>query len=152
MLMQDFAAGLNYKALPKDVLRVLHLSLRDMLGMAVIDSQSEIAKIGTKAVRMMFGTTTKSSAHCLFDGENADAAGSAMAGAMTVDNVGTHDGTFQCKSHAGPAIFPVLFAMANNHTMTSQNLATYLALAYEISHRAGLAQHDICIDYHTSGT
>ncbi len=35
--------------------------------------------------------------------------------------------------------------------MTGKDLATYLALAYEISYRAGLTQHDTCTDYHTSG-
>ncbi len=62
MLMQDFAAGLIYKTLPEDVLRVLRRSLLDTLGVAAIGSQSKMAQIGTKAARMMFGATTESSA------------------------------------------------------------------------------------------
>ena len=151
MLMQDFAAGLTYKTLPEDVLRVLRRSLLDTLGVAAIGSQSKMAQIGTKAARMMFGATTDSSARCLFDGNNASAAGAAMAGAMTIDSVDAHDGTSPCKGHAGSAIFPALFAMVDNRTMTGQDLAAYLALAYEISYRAGLTQHDTCADYHTSG-
>jgi 2-methylcitrate dehydratase PrpD len=151
MLMQDFAAGLAYKALPEDVLQVLRRSLLDTLGVAAIGSRSKMAQIGTKAARMMFGATTESSARCLFDGNNASAAGAAMAGAMAIDSVDAHDGTSPCKGHAGSAIFPALFAMVDNRTMTGQDLATYLALAYEISYRAGLTQHDTCADYHTSG-
>ena len=151
MLMQDFAAGLDYKDLPEDVLQVLRRSLLDTLGVAAIGSRSKMAQIGTKAARMMFGATTESSARCLFDGNNASAAGAAMAGAMAIDSVDAHDGTSPCKGHAGSAIFPALFAMVDNRTMTGQDLATYLALAYEISYRAGLTQHDTCADYHTSG-
>ena len=47
--------------------------------------------------------------------------------------------------------FPSLFALADGRGLTGQDLATYLALAYEISYRAGLTQHDTCTDYHTSG-
>jgi 2-methylcitrate dehydratase PrpD len=74
-----------------------------------------------------------------------------MAGAMTIDSVDAHDGTSPCKGHAGSAIFPSLFALADGRGLTGQDLATYLALAYEISYRAGLTQHDTCTDYHTSG-
>jgi len=62
MLMQDFAAGLTYKALPDDVLRVLRRSLLDTLGVAAIGSQSEMAQIGTKTAQALFGATTTSSA------------------------------------------------------------------------------------------
>ena len=43
MLMQDFAAGLAYKALPEDVLQVLRRSLLDTLGVAAIGSRSKMA-------------------------------------------------------------------------------------------------------------
>ena len=151
MLMQDFAAGLTYKDLPEDVLWILRRSLLDTLGVAVIGSQSEMAKIGTATAKAMFGATTTSSARCLFDGNLVSAGGAAMAGAMTIDSVDAHDGTSPCKGHAGSAIFPSLFALADGCRMTGKDLATYLALAYEISYRAGLTQHDTCTDYHTSG-
>ena len=151
MLMQDFAADLTYQALPDDVLPVLRRSLLDTLGVAAIGSQSEMAQIGTKTAQALFGPTAASSARCLFDGNLASAAGAAMAGAMTIDSVDAHDGTSPCKGHAGSAIFPSLFALADGRGLTGQDLATYLALAYEISYRAGLTQHDTCTDYHTSG-
>jgi 2-methylcitrate dehydratase PrpD len=149
--MQDFAAGLTYKDLPEDVLWILRRSLLDTLGVAVIGSQSEMAKIGTATAKAMFGATTISSARCLFDGNLVSAGGAAMAGAMTIDSVDAHDGTSPCKGHAGSAIFPSLFALADGCRMTGKDLATYLALAYEVSYRAGLTLHDICSDYHTSG-
>ncbi|MCH1469780.1 MAG: MmgE/PrpD family protein [Planktomarina sp.] len=151
MLMQDFAASLSYQDLPEDVLKVLRRSLLDSLGVAAIGSQTEMAKIGTKTAKMLFGATSASAARCLFDGNLASLAGAAMAGAISIDSIDAHDGTSPCKGHAGSAIFPALLALADERPMTGQDFATYLALAYEISYRAGLTQHDTCADYHTSG-
>ena len=151
MLMQDFAASLSYQDLPEDVLKVLRRSLLDSLGVAAIGSQTEMAKIGTKTAKMLFGATSASAARCLFDGNLASLAGAAMAGAISIDSIDAHDGNSPCKGHAGSAIFPALLALADERPMTGQDFATYLALAYEISYRAGLTQHDTCADYHTSG-
>ena len=151
MLMKEFAANLRYGTLNEDVLQVLRRSLLDTIGVAAIGSQSEMAQIGTQTAGIMFGSTPTSSARCLFDGNLASAAGAAMAGAITIDSVDGHDGSSSCKGHAGSAIFPALFALADGQGFTGQDLATYLALAYEISYRAGLTQHDTCADYHTSG-
>ena len=151
MLMQDFVTRLTYENLSEDVIQVLRRSLLDSIGVAAIGSQSEMAQIGTKTAKIMFGATDKSSARCLFDGSIASVAGAAMAGAMTIDSVDAHDGTSPCKGHAGSAIFPALFALADGRAMTGQEVATYLALAYEVSYRAGLTQHETCSDYHTSG-
>ena len=151
MLMQDFAAGLTYRALPESVLWILRRSLLDTLGVAAIGSQSDMSKIGTKTAQSLFGATAASSARCLFDGSIASEAGAAMSGAMTIDSIDAHDGTSPCKGHAGSAIFPSIFALADGRGLTGQNLATYLAMAYEISYRAGLTQHATCAEYHTSG-
>ena len=151
MLMKEFAANLRYGTLNEDVLQVLRRSLLDTIGVAAIGSQSEMAQIGTQTAGIMFGSTPTSSARCLFDGNLASVAGAAMAGAITIDSVDGHDGSSSCKGHAGSAIFPALFALADGQGFTGQDLATYLALAYEISYRAGLTQHDTCADYHTSG-
>jgi 2-methylcitrate dehydratase PrpD len=75
-----------------------------------------------------------------------------MAGAMTVDSVDAHDGTSPCKGHAGSAVFPALLAMADHlGDMDGATFAVLLAVGYEVSYRAGLAQHATCADYHTSG-
>lgn len=74
-----------------------------------------------------------------------------MAGAMTVDSVDAHDGTSPCKGHAGSAVFPAMFAFADGRDITGADFATMLAVGYEVSYRAGLAQHATCADYHTSG-
>jgi cysteine synthase len=151
MLMKDFAAELQFEALPEKVLKVLRRSLLDTIGVAAIGSQSKMARIGNHAARDMFGPTKISSARCLFDGNVTSEAGAAMAGAISIDSVDAHDGTTPCKGHAGSAIFPALFALADGRSLMGQDLATYLALAYEVSYRAGLTQHDTCEDYHTSG-
>ena len=151
MLMQNFATSITYKALPRDVLPVLRPSILDTLGVVAIGSQSEMAQIVTKTVITVFGTNPTSLARYLFEGTLASAAGATMAGSMTIDSVDAHNGRSPCKGHAGSAIFPALFALADGRGMTRQDVATYLALAYEISYGAGLTQHDTCTDYHTSG-
>ena len=60
MLMQDFAASLTYRALPKSVLWTLRRSLLDTLGVAAIGSQSDMSKIGTKTAQSLFGATAAS--------------------------------------------------------------------------------------------
>ena len=81
MLMQDFANGITYQALPHNALQVLRRSLLDTLGVAAIGSQSSMAQIGTKTARGMFGATSTSSARCMFNGNVASAAGAAMVSA-----------------------------------------------------------------------
>ena len=71
MLMQDFAASLSFKALPEDVLKVLRRSLLDSIGVAAIGAQTDMARIGTKTARAMFGATSASAARCLFEGHLA---------------------------------------------------------------------------------
>ena len=148
-MLQDFAAGPTYKVLPEDVLWILPHSLLDTLGVAAIGSKSEMAQIGTNTATAMFGATT-SSDRCLFDVNLVSAGGAAMAGAMTIDSVDAHDGTSHCKGHAGSAIFPSLFALADGHRITGKDFATYLVLAYQVSYRTGLTLHDTCTDYYTS--
>ena len=75
MLMQDFANGITYQALPHNALQVLRRSLLDTLGVAAIGSQSSMAQIGTKTERGMFGATSTSSARYLFNGNVVSAAG-----------------------------------------------------------------------------
>ena len=74
-----------------------------------------------------------------------------MAGSMTIDSVDAHDGSSACKGHAGSANLPALFALTDGRGMTRKDVATYLALAYEIFYGSGLTQHDTCTDYQTSG-
>ena len=57
MLMQDFAASLSFRDLPEDVLKVLRRSLLDSIGVAAIGAQTDMARIGTKTARAMFGAT-----------------------------------------------------------------------------------------------
>jgi len=90
------------------------------------------------------------------DGRVVSPAGAAMAGAFTVDSIDAHDGTSPNKGHAGSAVFPALLAVADamrsdGAKITGRDFATWLAIAYEVSYRAGQVQHATCGDYHTSG-
>ncbi|MGC1495619.1 MAG: MmgE/PrpD family protein [Sulfitobacter sp.] len=149
----DFAADLNHSDLPDDVLRVLRRSFTDTMGVAAVASTTNMANIARRGAVALFGPGGAGGARILMNGQMVSPAGAAMAGAFTVDAVDAHDGTSPCKGHAGSAVFPALLAMADvgETPMTGAEFAALLAVAYEVSYRAGLAQHATCADYHTSG-
>lgn len=146
----DFAAGLTLKDIPEDVLKTMRRSFLDTMGVAAIASTTDMAKIGVKAAPII-GGAGKSPARILMNGTRVSTTAAAMAGAMTIDSVDAHDGTSPCKGHAGSAVFPALLALADTVPMDGATFATLLTIGYEISYRAGLAQHATCADYHTSG-
>ena len=149
---QEFAARLTYDDLSEDVLRVLRRSFLDTMGVAAVGSTTDMAKIARKAATALFGAGSAGSARTLMAGGRLSPAGAAMAGAFTVDSIDAHDGTSPCKGHAGSAVFPALLAFCDTRNeFQGSDFATLLAISYEVSYRAGLAQHATCSDYHTSG-
>ncbi len=149
----DFAADLTHSDLPDDVLRVLRRSFTDTMGVAAVASTTTMADIARRGAVALFGPGGAGGARILVNGQVVSPAGAAMAGAFTVDSVDAHDGTSPCKGHAGSAVFPAMLAIADaaEVPMTGPEFAALLAVAYEVSYRAGLAQHATCADYHTSG-
>ncbi len=156
LTMSAFAKNLTYKDLPDPLLRVLRRSFLDTMGVAAIGSTTELSDLARKGALAVFGIGSAGGARMLMDGRTLSPAGAAMAGAFMVDSIDAHDGTSPNKGHAGSAIFPALFAVAdamraNGTSITGRDFATWLAVAYEISYRAGQVQHATCDDYHTSG-
>ena len=150
---QNFAADLTYDDLPEPLLAILRRSFLDTMGVAAVASTTDMAQIAVRGARATFGAGDKGAARALMNGTPLSPAGAAMAGAFTVDAVDAHDTTSPCKGHVGSAVFPALMAMADasKNPMTGAHFAADLAVAYEVSSRAGLAQHATCADYHTSG-
>jgi len=147
-----FTAELSYEDIPDSVLGIMRRSFTDTMGVAAIGSTTELSQIARKGAVSLFGIGTAGGAKMLMDGRNVSPAGAAMAGAFTIDSVDAHDGTSYCKGHAGSAIFPSLIAIAQAQgNMDGARFAEMLTVAYEVSYRAGLAQHATCADYHTSG-
>ncbi|MEM8590922.1 MAG: MmgE/PrpD family protein [Pseudomonadota bacterium] len=145
---EDFAATLRFEDVPPPLLALLRRSFLDTMGVAATGSTTEMSRIARQAAPVIFGGQA---ARMLFDGGRASAAGAAMAGAFTVDAIDAHDGTTPNKGHAGSAVWPAMLAMAEVLSPSAQEFATWMALAYEVSYRAGQAQHATCEDYHTSG-
>lgn len=149
---QDFTVDLTYRDLPAPVLEVLRRSLLDTLGVAAVGASTRMAHAALKGAAAVFGLTEAGTARVLMNGTPLSAAGAAMAGAFTVDSIDAHDGTSPCKGHAGSAVFPAVFAFADiRKDLQGSDFATLLSIGYEVSYRAGLAQHATCVDYHTSG-
>jgi len=155
--MADFAATLTYEELPDQLLAVLRRSFFDTLGVAAIGSTTDMAASARAGALAMFGVGDSGAARILMDGRPVSPAGAAMAGAFTIDAIDAHDGTTPNKGHAGSAVFPALLAVADalvdaGEEVSGANLATWLAIAYEVSYRAGQVQHATVADYHTSGS
>ena len=148
-----FSADLTYDELPQDVLWTLRRSFTDTMGVAAVATTTELSSIVRKVAPLIFGAGEAGAARMLMDGRAVSPVGAAMAGAFTIDSVDAHDGVTPCKGHAGSAVFPALIAMtqASGMPMDGRRFAEVLAVAYEVSYRAGLVQHATCEDYHTSG-
>lgn len=151
-----FSHELIYSDVPELVLQVLRRSFVDTMGVAAVGSRTEMARIATLGATALFGVAAAGPARVLMNGTPLSPAGAAMAGAFTLDSIDAHDGTTPCKGHAGSAVFPALLALADARRdqglpMDGSSFATLLTIAYEVSYRAGLAQHATCADYHTSG-
>lgn len=147
-----FAADLTFADIPETARQVLRRSFLDTMGVAAVGSTTDMADISRRAAMALFGTGTVGGARILMQGGTVSPAGAAMAGAFCVDSIDAHDGTSPCKGHAGSAVFPALLAMADvGAQWHGSDFATLLAIGYEVSYRAGLAQHATCADYHTSG-
>ncbi len=149
----EFSANLIYNDLPKGVLWTLRRSFTDTVGVAAIGRTTELSKIACKVAPLIFGAGGAGAARMLMDSRTVSPVGAAMAGAFTIDSVDAHDGVTPCKGHAGSAVFPALIAMvqASGAPVDGRRFAEILAVAYEVSYRAGLTQHATCADYHTSG-
>jgi 2-methylcitrate dehydratase PrpD len=153
-----FVSGLRYEDLPDEVVRTLRRSLLDTMGVAAIGSTTDLStKARTFARRWWCSAPDAPSSRLLFDGGRASPAGAALAGAVTIDSIDAHDGYSAVKGHAGSAVFPGVFAVADlvaglGRPIDGRTLVTALAVAYEVSYRSGLAQHATVPDYHTSGS
>ncbi len=152
-----FASEFTFDALPEEMLVLLRRSFLDTIGVAAIGSQTEMSQIAQRGALALFGAGTAGGSRMLMDGRTLSPAGAAMAGAFMIDSIDAHDGTTPNKGHAGSAVFPALLAVAdalraNGQQITGRDFALWLALAYEISYRAGQVQHATCPDYHTSGS
>lgn len=153
MPFHTFSADLTYADLPEPLLTILRRSFLDTMGVAAVASTTDMAHSAIRAARATFGASSAGASRVLMAGVPLSPAGAAMAGAFTVDAVDAHDSTSACKGHAGSAVFPALMAMADcaEDPLDGAAFAAHLAVGYEISYRAGLAQHATCDDYHTSG-
>ena len=149
----DFVTGLTASALPVPVRRIMRRSFLDAIGVAAAGSVTANADIARRAADMlMHAGPSTGAARMLMDGRRVSAAGAALAGAATID---AHDGTSPCRGHAGSAVLPSLLAMADaaiaqGAAFDGAALMALQAIGYEVSYRAGLAQHATCADYHTS--
>jgi len=90
----------------------------------------------------------------MFDGRLVSPLGAAFAGALTIDSLDAHDGQRETKGHAGVAILPAVLAGADaiDRRFDGGELLSALVVGYEVGVRAGIAAHELAVDYHSSGS
>lgn len=150
----DFVNAARYGDMPLPVRQMAERCLLDLIGTAAAGTQTDLSRvINAHAVRFFGAGAGERPARILFDGRPASTVGAALAGGMTIDSFDAHDGHVLTKGHAGCAILPALAAMAETREapLSGAEFLTSLVIGYEIAIRAGIAQHQICCDYHTSG-
>ncbi|MEM7172668.1 MAG: MmgE/PrpD family protein [Pseudomonadota bacterium] len=153
----DFAADLSYELVPDQVKNLLRRSTLDTMGVAAVAAKTQLSQIVRDfAAAHWCAGPSGLTARPLFDGRSVSAPGAAFAGAFTVDSIDAHDGYTACKGHAGSAVFPAVLAFADGlksqgRMPTAEEFLVALAVAYEVSYRAGLTLHGTAADYHTSG-
>lgn len=153
----DFARGLGYDDLPEAVRAILRRSMLDTIGVAAAGAGTENSAIAARAADALWRAGPEAgSARMILDGRRVSPAGAAFMGAATVDAIDAHDGSTPARGHAGSAVFPSLLALLDaqaerGRPADGRTLMTMMALGYEVSYRAGLAQHATCADYHASG-
>ena len=153
----EFVRSVVFRDLPTDVVEQAQRCLIDLIGVAAAGSRAPAAAIADAyAATQMCGAARD--ARILFDGRRASLAGTAFAGASTIDALDAHDGHPLTKGHAGAAILPALLAVIDGAQSgepaaetDGRELLTCLALGYEIATRAGIALHATVPDYHCSG-
>ena len=153
----DFVCGLGYERVPEDVRRTMRRSFLDTIGVAAAGIGTENAAIAGRCADALWRAGPEAgSARMILDGRRVSPAGAAFMGAATIDSIDAHDGTTPARGHAGSAVFPALLAVLDAQAergarVDGQALMTLMAIGYEASYRAGLAQHATCADYHASG-
>ncbi|MDQ3559092.1 MAG: MmgE/PrpD family protein, partial [Pseudomonadota bacterium] len=153
----DFVRGLRHEDIPEDARRVMRRSFLDTIGVAAVGSTTANSAIARRCADALWRSGPDvGSARMILDGGRVSPAGAAFMGAATIDAIDAHDGSSPARGHAGSAVFPSLLAMVDaqaqlGRRLDGRALLTLLAIGYETSYRAGLAQHATCADYHTSG-
>lgn len=140
-------------AVPDEALFRTATLLMDTLGVAVGATRLEAGRIARDfATEFHAAGHDRASARMLFDGRRVSMPGAAWALATQIDNLDGHDGYNPTKGHIGCAVVPSLFALSDSYPELGARVALQaLAMAYEVSARAGISLHATVSDYHTSG-
>jgi 2-methylcitrate dehydratase PrpD len=153
--LDDFIFGTTYSDLPPEVRRMAERCLLDLAGTAAAGSTTDLSRVSRDHAFRQFGAGAgQRPARLMFDGREAGPLGAALAGGMTIDSFDAHDGHVLTKGHAGCAILPGLAAVVeaiDEAPVSGEEFLTRLVIGYEVALRAGIAQHAINLEYHTSG-
>ena len=145
-----FIRDLRFSDLPRPVVDQARLCVLDLIGTACGGLNTKLSRIIRDHAVDQFAAGRRP-ARLIFDGRRVSAVGAALANGMTIDAFDAHDGHALTKGHAGAAVLPARSPSPRPARPVGQDFLTDIVVGYEVSIRAGIAQHRICCDYHTSG-
>ena len=138
-------------AAPAVVNERARLHLLDLIGVAAGAAALPITAIAQSHSVAQFGAGARG-ARLLFDGRRASPTGAALANALSIDGLDSHDGHKLTKGHIGCGLLPALLAVWDAEALSGgQRFLHEFVLGTEFGARAGVALHATAAEYHTSG-
>lgn len=150
----SFLQQLENLEISDNVLYFAKRSLFDLIATAVAGSQSQAANIMLRHSQRHYPASPYlRGAGTLLSKALFSPGGAALLGATAIDSLDCHDGQKLTKGHVGCSLLPALVAVleSSQQNPSGRQFLKLLVAGYEIGTRAGIAQHAICCDYHTSG-
>jgi len=134
--VSDFAVGLTFNSLPKEVVEHTKLHIMNIIGLCIAASGLEAGKIAAEVVRQWQGRgeATVIASGYLAPAPNAALVNGTMAHVLDFDD--THNESFV---HVGPPVIPVALAMGEREGKDGKALITAVSAGMETAIRVGMA-------------
>lgn len=132
--LAQFAATLNYKALPAEAVAAARLAVLNILAAALGGAQTRIGRLHTELARGMGGGVKESS--IIGDGARVSRPVAAYANGSLAFALDYED-VCQYVIHAGPIVVPAAFAVGEAARVDGRRLLAAIVAGYEVGTRIG---------------
>jgi 2-methylcitrate dehydratase PrpD len=136
MQLAEFAAGVTYDALPKEVKDQLYASLIDYVRVASIGERMEWSAWAAALAKRLGGT---GGAHILFSKELTDPVRATFVNATYAGSIDADDTHVGAMLHPGAIIFSTAFALAQDRKLGGAEVLAAVAAGYESMIRVALS-------------
>lgn len=133
--LSDFAVGLTFESLPKEVVECVKLHVMNIIGLCLASSRLEAGEIAARVVKQWQGKeeATVIASGYLVPASNAALANGTMSHVLDFDD--THNEAFV---HVGPPVIPAALAMGEREGIDGRTLITAASSGMETAVRVGI--------------